>query len=72
MAEYESQQESRVRVNIERTASNKVTRSLTYREGMDKTEAATHISDAVDLFCHLETEMSKARLIESPSSTTGV
>lgn len=72
MHENESQQESRVRVNIERTASNKVTRSLTYREGMDKTEATQHITDAVDLFCHLETEMSKARLIESPSSTTGV
>lgn len=59
----DTERRSRTRVNIERTASGKVVRGITYEhvagEQYGKTEAAKDVEDAVNLFIDLELHLSK-------------
>ena len=67
MAENDGRQ-TRVRCNIERTASNKVVRAITFEHVMGEAvtldEAVKDIERSVALFLHLEGQLQKNGIIE--------
>lgn len=63
--------ESRIRVNIERTASNKVTRNITLRDGITPVEAEEVVNDAVATFVYLEKKLVEAGVTATQTGTEG-
>lgn len=64
----EEGRQSRVRCNIERTASGKVVRAITYEhiigEEVTQRERESDIEQTVALFLHLEAELQRAHVTE--------
>lgn len=71
MSEYQEVTESRARFNLERTASNKVTRSLTLRDGIAIDDAKKVVDDAIALFIHAESMLAEKGIVENSSSVNG-
>lgn len=67
--------QTRVRANIERTASNKITRSLTFEhvlgDAVDFTELAADVDQQIALWSYFEGRLVEAGVIEAPCSVDG-